>query len=73
MVKKTELEELQRLLEELRNEIDWSERADKPVPADCANTPEEWRARCEEGKRKAPELLAKAKGLIDRIDWTRIG
>jgi len=72
MVTKSELEELTRLLEELRNEIDWSERADKPVPADCANTPEEWRARCEEGGRKAPELLEKAKDFIDRIDWTRI-
>jgi len=71
MVKKSEIEELQRLLEELRNELDWAERVGKPVPAGCANTPEEWRARCEEGKVKAPELLAKAKDLIDRIDWTR--
>jgi len=61
------------LLGELCNEIDWAERADKPVPANCANTPEEWRARCEEGKVKALELLAKAKDLIDRIDWTKAG
>jgi len=73
MVAKDELEELVELLRELRNEIDWAERADKPLPAGLAEgTEDEWRARCEEGEVKAPELLAKAKDLIDRIDWTRI-
>jgi len=73
MVTKSEIEELARLLEELRNEIDWAERADEPLPPDLAEGNEdEWRARCEEGKVKAPELLAKAKDLIDGIDWTRI-
>jgi len=71
-MKKAELEELVALLEELRNEIDWAERADQPLPADLARGNEEaWRARCDEGKRKVPELLTKAKELIDRMDWSR--
>jgi len=73
MVKKAELEELTRLLEELRNEIDWAERADQPLPPDLAKGNEDaWRARCEEGKVKAPELLTRVEDLIDRINWTRI-
>jgi len=73
MVTKAELEELVRLLEELRNEIDWMVRADQPLPADLAEGNEgAWRARCEEGKVKAPELLTRVKDLIDRINWTRI-
>jgi len=73
MVAKDELEELVELLRELRNEIDWAEKADKPLPPDLAEgTEDEWRARSEEGKRKAPELLTKVKTLIDRIDWTRV-
>jgi len=72
MVTKAELEELSRLLDELRNEIDWAERADQPLPDDLAEgTEEAWRARCDEGKRKVPELLVKAKELIDRMDWSR--
>jgi len=74
MVTKGEIEELVRLLEELRNEIDWAERADQPLPTDLAEgTEDAWRARCEEGKVKALELLAKAKELIDRINWARTG
>jgi len=73
MVTKAELEELVRLLEELRNEIDWMMRADQPLPADLAEGNEEaWRARCEEGRTKAPGLLTKAKAKLDTIDWTRI-
>jgi len=72
-MKLAELEALLRILTELYNEIDWAERAGQPLPPDLAKGNEEaWRARCEEGKRKAPELLTKAKDLIDRIDWTRI-
>jgi len=73
MVTKAQLEELVRLLEKLRNEIDWAERTDQPLPPDLAKGNEEaWRARCEEGKVKAPELLTKAKAKVDAIDWTRI-
>jgi len=72
-MKLAELEALLRILTELYNEIGWAERAGQPLPPDLAKgNGEAWRARCEEGKRKAPELLTKAKDLIDRIDWTRI-
>jgi len=73
MVKKAELEELARLLEELRNEIDWAERADKPLPPDLARGNEEaWRARCARGKAEAPRLLASVADRVKRIDWTRV-
>jgi len=73
MVTKAELEELVRLLEELRNEIDWMIRADQPLPADLAEgTEEAWRDRCRAGEARAPNLLRKVKDLIDRIDWTVI-
>jgi len=73
VVTRREIEQLSHLFEELRNEIDWAERADKPLPPNLAKGNEEaWRARCEEGKRKAPELLARAKDLVERIDWARI-
>jgi len=72
MVKSSEIEELIRLLNELRNEMDWAERADKPLPPNCVDTPEKWYARCEEGRTKALELLSKVKALIDRIYWSRI-
>jgi len=72
VVTQKEIEKLSHLLELLRNEIDWAERAGKPLPPDLAEGNEEaWRARCEEGKKRVPSLRKKAKALIDSIDWTK--
>jgi len=73
MVKKAEVERLIETLEDLRKEVNWTERADKPLPADLARGNEEaWRKRCEEGKRRVPELLSKASDMVKRIDWREI-
>jgi len=67
MVTLEKIDELILKLEELRNEIKWAERANKPVPKNCGDPPEVWKSRCDKGKRRLPTLKREVKAKIKEI------